>query len=171
MFHGTPTEQRGEAAPGKALMTASDHYTPPAADGSRPGVFWAVVNDPRRYSSVGMTTLFLHEGLPGHHLQIARMQEMTLPDFRKFGGNNAYVEGWALYAETLGKDMGLFDRPEAYFGHLNDGLLRAVRLVVDTGLHSKGWTRALIPIVEMPADRAPSTARPYPFRLKVTPSV
>ncbi|MDY7574760.1 DUF885 domain-containing protein [Actimicrobium sp. CCI2.3] len=122
-------------------LTASDHYTSPAADGSRPGVFWAVVNDPRQYSRVGMTTLFLHEGLPGHHFQIARMQEMTLPDFRKFGGNNAYVEGWALYAETLGKDMGLFEQPETYFGHLNDEMLRATRLVVDTGLHSKGWSR------------------------------
>jgi uncharacterized protein (DUF885 family) len=122
-------------------MTASDHYTPPAVDGSRPGVFWAVVNDPGQYSRVGMTTLFLHEGLPGHHFQFARVQEMTLPDFRKFGSNNAYVEGWALYAETLGKDMGLFDQPEAYFGHLNDELLRAARLVVDTGLHTKGWTR------------------------------
>ena len=121
--------------------TASDHYSPPAADGSRPGVFWSVVNDPKQYGSTGMVTLFLHEGQPGHHFHIALLQELGLPNFRKFGGNNAFTEGWALYAETLGKEMGLFDKPEDYFGHLNDEMLRAVRLVVDTGMHAKGWTR------------------------------
>jgi uncharacterized protein (DUF885 family) len=121
--------------------TASDHYTAPAADGSRPGVFWSVVNDPKQYGSTGMVTLFLHEGQPGHHFHIALLQELNLPNFRKFGGNNAFTEGWALYAETLGKEMGLFDKPEDYFGHLNDELLRAARLVVDTGMHAKGWTR------------------------------
>ena len=121
--------------------TASDHYTAPAGDGSRPGVFWSVVNDPTKYGNTGMTTLFLHEGKPGHHFHIALMQELNLPDFRKYGGNNAYTEGWALYAETLGKEMGLFNDPEQYFGHLNDELLRATRLVVDTGMHAKGWTR------------------------------
>jgi uncharacterized protein (DUF885 family) len=121
--------------------TASDHYTAPAADGSRPGVFYAVINDPKEYASTGMTTLFLHEGQPGHHFHIALMQELDLPNFRKFGGNNAFTEGWALYAETLGKEMGLYEDPGAYFGHLNDEMLRAARLVVDTGMHMKGWTR------------------------------
>jgi uncharacterized protein (DUF885 family) len=121
--------------------TASDHYTAPAADGSRPGVFWSVVNDPKQYGSTGMVTLFLHEGQPGHHFHIALLQELKLPKFRQFGGNNAFTEGWALYAETLGKEMGLFDKPEDYFGHLSDEMLRAVRLVVDTGMHAKGWTR------------------------------
>ncbi len=121
--------------------TASDHYSAPAADGSRPGVFWSVVTDPKQYGSTGMVTLFLHEGQPGHHFHIALLQELGLPNYRKFGGNNAFTEGWALYAETLGKEMGLFDKPEDYFGHLNDEMLRAVRLVVDTGMHSKGWTR------------------------------
>lgn len=127
--------------PELSRATASDHYTAPAGDGSRPGVFWSVVNDPTKYGSTGMTTLFLHEGKPGHHFHIALMQELNLPDFRKYGGNNAYTEGWALYAETLGKEMGLYDDPAQYFGHLNDALLRAVRLVVDTGMHAKGWTR------------------------------
>jgi uncharacterized protein (DUF885 family) len=121
--------------------TASDHYTAPAADGSRPGVFWSVVTDPKKYGSTGMTTLFLHEGKPGHHFHIALMQELGLPNFRKFGGNTAFTEGWALYAETLGREMGLFEDPAQYFGHLSDELLRATRLVVDTGMHAKGWTR------------------------------
>jgi len=135
----TPLDLRLE--PELSRATASDHYTPPAADGSRPGVFWSVVNDPAQYGSTGMVTLFLHEGQPGHHFHIALMQEMGLPDFRKFGGNNAFTEGWALYAETLGTEMGLYDKPEDWFGHLNDEMLRAVRLVVDTGMHAKGWTR------------------------------
>jgi len=127
--------------PELSRATASDHYTAPAGDGSRPGVFWSVVNDPTKYGSTGMTTLFLHEGKPGHHFHIALMQELKLPDFRKYGGNNAFTEGWALYSETLGKEMGLFDDPAQYFGHLNDELLRATRLVVDTGMHAQGWTR------------------------------
>jgi uncharacterized protein (DUF885 family) len=135
----TPLDLRLE--PELSRATASDHYTPPAVDGTRPGVFWSVVNDPAQYGITGMVTLFLHEGQPGHHFHIALMQELDLPNFRKFGGNNAFTEGWALYAETLGKEMGLFDKPEDYFGHLNDEMLRAVRLVVDTGMHAKGWTR------------------------------
>ncbi|MES2743279.1 MAG: DUF885 domain-containing protein [Pseudomonadota bacterium] len=135
----TPLDLRLE--PELSRATAADHYTPPAADGSRPGVFWSVVNDPRHYPSTGMVTLFLHEGQPGHHFHLALMQEMNLPNFRKFGGNNAYTEGWALYAETLGKEMGLYGDPADYVGHLTDELLRATRLVVDTGLHAKGWSR------------------------------
>jgi uncharacterized protein (DUF885 family) len=125
--------------------TASNHYTPPAADGSHPGVFWAVVNDPGKQSDVGMVSLLLHEGVPGHHLHAALLKELPLPDFRKFDTEHlnaaAFTEGWALYAETLGKDFGLYDEPRFYYGHLNSELLRAVRLVVDTGMHSMGWTR------------------------------
>jgi uncharacterized protein (DUF885 family) len=135
----TPLDLRLE--PELSRDTASDHYSPPAADGSRPGIFWSVVTDPKLYPSPGMTTLFLHEGQPGHHFHLALMSEMDLPKFRKFGGNNAFTEGWALYAETLGKEMGFYDDPAQYFGHLNDELLRAVRLVVDTGMHAQGWTR------------------------------
>ncbi len=125
--------------------TASDHYTPPAADGSHPGVFWAVVNDPKDYSRTGMASLLLHEGVPGHHFHAALLKEMPLPDFRMFSTENqnnaAYTEGWALYAETLGKDFGLYEDPVWYYGHLNAEMLRAVRLVVDTGMHALGWTR------------------------------
>jgi uncharacterized protein (DUF885 family) len=125
--------------------TASDHYTPVAADGSHPGVFWAVVHDPKDYGTVGMTSLLLHEGVPGHHLHAALLKELPLPDFRKFFTEHpsaaAYTEGWALYCETLGREFGLYDDPAAYYGHLNDELLRAVRLVVDTGMHAQGWPR------------------------------
>jgi uncharacterized protein (DUF885 family) len=125
--------------------TASDHYTPPAADGSHPGVFWVVVNDPAKYSDVGMVSLFVHEGVPGHHLHAALLKELPLPDFRKFDTEHfnaaAYTEGWALYCETLGKEFGLYDEPRFYYGHLNAELLRAARLVVDTGMHAQGWSR------------------------------
>ena len=131
--------------PELSRATASDHYTPPSADGSHPGVFWPVVNDAKKYDRTGMVTLFLHEGQPGHHLHAALLKEMDLPNFRKFNTENvnsaAFTEGWALYSETLGKEMGFYENPEYYFGHLNDELLRAVRLVVDTGMHAKGWTR------------------------------
>jgi uncharacterized protein (DUF885 family) len=134
-----PLEIRAE--PALSRDTASDHYTGAAADGSRPGMFWAVIPDPAAYASTRMTALFLHEGNPGHHFQLSKQQDLPVPKFRKFGGNNAYIEGWALYAESLGKEMGLYEDPNAYAGFLMLDLRRAARLVVDTGLHAKGWTR------------------------------
>jgi uncharacterized protein (DUF885 family) len=121
---------------------AGGSYNQGSPDGSRPGVFFYNTYDlPSRFLT-GITTLFLHEGAPGHHFQISLAQEDTsLPDFQRFGGNNAYVEGWALYAETLGYDMGFYHDPMQHWGTLDDEMLRAMRLVVDTGLHSKGWNR------------------------------
>jgi len=90
----------------------------------------------------GMVTLYLHEGAPGHHFQISLAQENeALPDFQRFGGNDAFVEGWALYAETLGYSMGLYEDPMQHWGTLDDEMLRAMRLVVDTGIHAKAWPR------------------------------
>ena len=129
------------AEPELTRATASDHYSSPAPDGSRPGVYYAVIADPAQYANTSMTTTFLHEGQPGHHYHIAIQQELPLPKFRQHGWNAAFIEGWALYAETLGREMGLYEDPNAYFGHLSDEMLRAVRLVADTGLHTKGWTR------------------------------
>ena len=121
---------------------AGGSYNQGSLDGSRPGVFYYNAYDlPSRFLT-GITTLFLHEGAPGHHFQISLAQEdISLPDFQRFGGNNAYVEGWALYSETLGYDMGFYKDPMQHWGTLDDEMLRAMRLVVDTGLHSKGWTR------------------------------
>ena len=129
------------AEPELTRAIASDHYNPPAPDGSRPGVFYAVIENPHDYRNTRMTSLFLHEGQPGHHYQIGLQQELSLPKFRKFGWFTAYGEGWALYAETLGKEMGLYEDPNQYLGYLKMELYRAVRLVADTGLHAKGWTR------------------------------
>ena len=121
---------------------AGGSYQQGTPDGSRPGTFYFNAYDLPSRTTPGMTTLYLHEGAPGHHFQISIAQENEkLPAFMRFGGNTAYVEGWALYAETLGYDMGLFKDPYQRFGTLSDEMLRAMRLVVDTGLHSKGWTR------------------------------
>lgn len=131
------------AEPEITRATASDHYSGPSADGKRPGIFWAVINKPEDYATTSMTSLLLHEGQPGHHYHIARQQEMALPLLRRYDWINAYDEGWALYAETLGHELGLYrDNPDALMGHLQMELHRAVRLVVDTGLHAKGWTHA-----------------------------
>jgi len=121
---------------------AGGSYQQGTPDGSRPGTFYFNAYDLPSRTTSGMTTLYLHEGAPGHHFQISIAQENEkLPAFMRFGGNTAYVEGWALYSETLGYEMGLFKDPYQRFGTLSDEMLRAMRLVVDTGIHSKGWTR------------------------------
>ncbi|QYJ87438.1 DUF885 domain-containing protein [Shewanella mesophila] len=121
---------------------AGASYEAPAVDGSRPGVFYINTYNLKAQPKWGMTTLSLHEAAPGHHFQIAIKQELTgVPEFQRFGGYTAFEEGWALYAEYLGIEMGLFEDPYQYFGKLSDEMLRAMRLVVDTGLHAKGWSR------------------------------
>ena len=121
---------------------AGGSYEPGTPDGSRSGTFFFNAYDLPSRTTPGMTTLYLHEGSPGHHFQISLAQENdALPPFMRFGGNTAYVEGWALYSETLGYDMGFFADPVQRMGTLDDEMLRAMRLVVDTGLHSKNWTR------------------------------
>jgi uncharacterized protein (DUF885 family) len=117
-------------------------YEQGTPDGSRPGVFYFNAYDLPSRTTPGITTLYLHEGAPGHHFQISLAQENeALPSFMRFGGSTAYQEGWALYAETLGYEMGLYEDPYQHFGTLSDEMLRAMRLVVDTGIHAKGWTR------------------------------
>jgi len=121
---------------------AAAYYEPGSLKAGRPGYFFANTYDLPGRPKWGMETLTLHEAVPGHHFQIAIAQEMEdLPEFRKNGGYNAFAEGWALYAESLGYEMGFFKDPYQNFGHLGDEMLRAVRLVVDTGLHSMDWTR------------------------------
>ncbi|MCH1931617.1 DUF885 domain-containing protein [Shewanella sp. A25] len=121
---------------------AGASYESPAVDGSRPGVFYINTYNLKAQPKWGMTTLSLHEAAPGHHFQIAIKQELTgVPEFQRFSGYTAFEEGWALYAEYLGIEMGLFTDPYQYFGKLSDEMLRAMRLVVDTGLHAKGWSR------------------------------
>lgn len=122
--------------------SAGAFYEQPAPDGSRPGAYYVNTIDMRGVPIFEMETLAHHEAIPGHHMQIAIAQELTgIPRFRKFGGNTAYVEGWALYAEYFPKEFGFYQDPMQDFGRLYDELLRAVRLVVDTGLHDKKWTR------------------------------
>lgn len=126
----------------RAQSSAGASYQRPAPDGSRPGIFYVNTHNLRAQPKYGMETLSLHEASPGHHFQVSIQQELTeLPRFRRFGGYTAYVEGWALYAESLGRELGLFTDPYQYYGKLNDEQLRAMRLVVDTGLHTEGWTR------------------------------
>ena len=121
---------------------AGGSYEPGTPDASRPGTFFFNAYDLPSRTTPGMTTLYLHEGAPGHHFQISLAQENSaLPPFMRFGGNTAYAEGWGLYAETLGYDMGFYKDPYQRFGTLSDEMLRAMRLVVDTGIHAKGWTR------------------------------
>ena len=128
--------------PFREKFQAGGSYEQGTPDGSRPGTFYFNAYDLPSRTTPGMTTLYLHEGSPGHHFQISLAQENdALPSFIRFGGNTAFVEGWALYAETLGYDMGFYKDPIQRFGTLSDEMLRAMRLVLDTGIHSKGWTR------------------------------
>lgn len=126
----------------RAKDDAAADYTPPAIDGSRPGRVNVNTYDAEGRSTVTMESTAYHEGVPGHHMQIAIAQELPeLPDFRKQGGHTAYIEGWALYSERLGREVGFFEDPYSLYGHLQDEMLRAIRLVVDTGLHYKQWSR------------------------------
>ncbi len=122
--------------------SASAEYNPGSLDGTRPGVFYVPIPDVDSYNFYSDEDLFLHEAIPGHHYQISLQQENTnLPSFRKALWYSAYGEGWALYAESLGSELGLYDDPYQYFGMLGAEMHRAIRLVVDAGMHSKGWTR------------------------------
>jgi uncharacterized protein (DUF885 family) len=144
MFTNTPetgfeirqTEQFREAS-------ASAEYNPGSVDGSRPGIFYVPIPDARQFNiTSGMESLFLHEAIPGHHYQVSLQQENTsLHKFQRFGWYGAYGEGWALYCESLGNELGLYTDPYQYMGALGDEIHRAIRLVVDVGLHTKGMTR------------------------------
>ncbi|GAB3354122.1 DUF885 domain-containing protein [Lysobacter tyrosinilyticus] len=140
----------------RAQSMAGGQYYPPSEDGSRPGIFYVNTYDLPTRKTWDAEDLYLHEAIPGHHFQIALQQELTnLPAFRRFGGETAFAEGWGLYAESLGKDLGVYTDPYDYFGYLQNELWRAIRLVVDTGLHSKGWTREQV-IAYMLANSAES---------------
>ncbi|MDC3334598.1 DUF885 domain-containing protein [Flavobacteriaceae bacterium] len=122
--------------------SASAEYNPGSLDGTRPGIFYVPIPDVNKYNLFSDEDLFLHEAIPGHHFQISLQQENTaLPSFRKDLWYSAYGEGWALYTESLGEELGLYQDPYQYFGMLGAEMHRAIRLVVDTGLHAKGWTR------------------------------
>ncbi len=122
--------------------SASAEYNPGSLDGTRPGIFYVPIPDAANYNVYSDEALFLHEAIPGHHYQISLTQENEdLPQFRKTLWYSGYGEGWALYTESLGKELGLYTDPYQYFGMLGMEMHRAIRLVVDTGLHSKGWTR------------------------------
>jgi uncharacterized protein (DUF885 family) len=117
-------------------------YNQPSPDGSRPGIYYVNLADMNQVLKPQIEGISYHEGAPGHHFQIALQQELEgIPKFRRFGGYGAYIEGWGLYAERLGKEMGFYQDPYSEFGHLSLELWRAVRLVTDTGLHAKRWTR------------------------------
>ena len=126
----------------RAKSAAGGEYQSPSEDGSRPGIFYVNTYDLPTRKTWDAEDLFLHEAIPGHHFQLALQQELKdIPAFRRFGGNTAYIEGWGLYAESLGKDLGVYETPYDLFGYYQNELWRAIRLVTDTGLHSKGWTR------------------------------
>ncbi len=120
---------------------AAQHYFPGTPDGSRPGIYYAHLSDMNAMPKHQLEVVAYHEGLPGHHMQIAIAQELeNVPEFRTQSSFNAYAEGWGLYAERLAKEMGAYDDPYADFGRLSTEIWRAIRLVVDTGMHAKGWS-------------------------------
>jgi len=145
--------------PFREKSAAGGSYQAASEDGSRPGIFYANTYDLSARPKWAMEALSLHEGNPGHHFQISIAREQTsLPRFRRFGGYTAYSEGWGLYAESLGPDLGMYTDPYQYFGRLEGELFRSIRLVVDTGLHSQGWTREQV-LDYIDANSATSEAR------------
>lgn len=143
-FHALPKAALEVRAvePWREGTAAVAFYNRPAPDGSRPGIYYVNLADMNQVQSVQLEAIAVHEGAPGHHFQIARAQELQgLPKFRRFGGYSAYSEGWGLYTERLAKEMGAYADPNAEFGMLSLQMWRAIRLVTDTGLHSKRWTR------------------------------
>ncbi|MDX1515374.1 MAG: DUF885 domain-containing protein [Woeseiaceae bacterium] len=137
----TPFEVR-RVEPFREASASGGSYRAGTPDGSRPGIFYANAYNIKARPKWAMESLYLHEAIPGHHFQIALQQENeALPRFRRFARFTAYSEGWGLYAESLGKEIGVYTDPYQYFGALNAELWRSIRLVVDTGLHAKGWTR------------------------------
>jgi uncharacterized protein (DUF885 family) len=143
----------------RARSAAGGSYMRPSEDGSRPGIFYVNTYDLPSRKIWNAESLFLHEAIPGHHFQIAIQQELDgVPAFRRFGSITAFIEGWALYAESLGREIGVYTDPAMYFGYLQAELWRAIRLVVDTGLHSKNWTREDV-IAYMSANSATSETR------------
>lgn len=122
--------------------SASAEYNPGSQDGTRPGVFYVPIPDVEKYNVLSDEDLFLHEAIPGHHYQNSlQMENTSLPQFRRLLGYSAYSEGWGLYTESLGKELGLYTDPYQYFGMLSAEMHRAIRLVVDAGIHTQGWTR------------------------------
>lgn len=142
--------------PYRAQTASAASYLPPGGDGTRPGTLYVNTSDLPRRRTWEAQDLFLHEGIPGHHYQLGLQQELGgLPRFRRFGGETAFVEGWGLYSESLGRELGLYEEPYSYFGYLRNELWRAVRLVVDTGLNGKGWSRQQA--IGYIVDNAPAT--------------
>jgi uncharacterized protein (DUF885 family) len=136
----TPLEIR--RIPAATEAGASTHYTEGSLDGTRPGIYWLNLRDTAEAPFWDMPTTTFHEGIPGHHLQITLQRESALPMYRKILFFGAYVEGWALYAEQLADEMGFYkDQPAWELGYIHDALLRSGRLVVDTGIHAKRWSR------------------------------
>jgi uncharacterized protein (DUF885 family) len=141
-----------EAIPAAIARAAAPHYRPPALDGTRAGYFYLRTVDPEKQSRCCMESLIVHEAVPGHHLQLALAAEMeNVPDFRKVGSYTAFIEGWGLYAESLGEELGMYRNPYERYGRYQTEMMRAARLVVDTGVHALGWSRA-----QMIAGMAPS---------------
>ncbi|PPK85648.1 uncharacterized protein (DUF885 family) [Neolewinella xylanilytica] len=143
LFNKTPkTEFEVRRTEAFREASASAEYNPGSQDGSRPGIFYVPIPEVEEYNVFSDEDLFLHEAIPGHHYQFSLQQENeSLPAFRRNLWYSAYGEGWALYAESLGKELGLYEDPYQYFGMLSAEMHRAIRLVVDTGIHSKGWSR------------------------------
>ncbi|WAT16027.1 DUF885 domain-containing protein [Xanthomonas fragariae] len=140
---GIPALEVHAVEPQRAQSAASASYMRPSGDGSTPGIFYVNTYDLPSRKTWETESLYLHEAVPGHHYQLGLQQKLTdLPNFRRLGGDTAYIEGWGLYAESLGRELGLYRDPYNTYGYLQNALWRSIRLVTDTGLHSKGWTRA-----------------------------